>query len=171
MCVTQIKLNLQVLRTASHAEEAAVSYQEKRACVRAQLCLTLSGPLDCSQPDSAHGISQARQTGVGCLPDPGIEPTSPVSPKLAGGFFTTEPPGKPLEAPIGIFKFTTNNSDLIIYFPDCCPLDTRNKTIIQSSWESAPSSFFGFTFWNFYGLSSFFHHFLALVSYFFLLYL
>ena len=107
----------------------------------------------------------------GNLPDPGIEPTSPVSPKLAGGFFTTEPPGKPLEAPIGIFKFTTNNSDLIIYFPDCCPLDTRNKTIIQSSWESAPSSFFGFTFWNFYGLSSFFHHFLALVSYFFLLYL
>ena len=29
------------------------------------------------------------------LPDPGIEPTSPVSPALAGGFFTTEPPGKP----------------------------------------------------------------------------
>ena len=26
------------------------------------------------------------------LPDPGIEPTSPA---LAGGFFTTEPPGKP----------------------------------------------------------------------------
>ena len=82
VCVTQIKLNLQVLRTASHAEEAAVRYQEKRACVRAQLCLTLSGPLDCSQPDSAHGISQARPTGVGCLPDPGIEPTSPVSPEL-----------------------------------------------------------------------------------------
>ena len=31
----------------------------------------------------------------GDLPDPGIEPTSPVSPALAGGFFTTEPPGKP----------------------------------------------------------------------------
>ena len=28
----------------------------------------------------------------GDLPDPGIEP---VSPALAGGFFTTEPPGKP----------------------------------------------------------------------------
>ena len=28
----------------------------------------------------------------GDLPDPGIEGTSPV---LAGGFFTTEPPGKP----------------------------------------------------------------------------
>ena len=31
----------------------------------------------------------------GDLPDPGIEPMSPVSPALAGGFFTTEPPGKP----------------------------------------------------------------------------
>ena len=29
----------------------------------------------------------------GDLPDPGIEP---VSPALAGRFFTTEPPGKPL---------------------------------------------------------------------------
>ena len=28
-------------------------------------------------------------------PDPGIEPRSPVSLALAGGFFTTEPPGKP----------------------------------------------------------------------------
>ena len=34
----------------------------------------------------------------GDLPNPGIEPTSPA---LAGGFFTTEPPGKPL------CKFTT----------------------------------------------------------------
>ena len=28
------------------------------------------------------------------LPDPGIEPTSLVPPALAGGFFTTAPPGK-----------------------------------------------------------------------------
>ena len=32
----------------------------------------------------------------GDLPNPGIEPVSPGSPVLAGGFFTTEPPGKPL---------------------------------------------------------------------------
>ena len=31
----------------------------------------------------------------GHLPDPGIEPMSPVSPALTGRFFTTEPPGKP----------------------------------------------------------------------------
>ena len=29
------------------------------------------------------------------LPHPGIEPASPPSPALAGGFFTTVPPGKP----------------------------------------------------------------------------
>ena len=33
----------------------------------------------------------------GDLSDPGIKP---VSPALAGGFFTTEPPGKPLRAVI-----------------------------------------------------------------------
>ena len=29
------------------------------------------------------------------LPAPGIKPVSPASPALAGGFFITEPPGKP----------------------------------------------------------------------------
>ena len=33
----------------------------------------------------------------GDLPNPGIEPTSPVSPALAGGFFTTMSPGKPCQ--------------------------------------------------------------------------
>ena len=32
----------------------------------------------------------------GHLPDPGIEPESPAAPVSAGGFSTTEPPGKPL---------------------------------------------------------------------------
>ena len=30
----------------------------------------------------------------GDLPDPEMEPTTPASPALAGGFFTTAPPGK-----------------------------------------------------------------------------
>ena len=30
------------------------------------------------------------------LPDPGIEPKSLESPALAGGFFTSAPPGKPI---------------------------------------------------------------------------
>ena len=56
--------------------------------------------MDCSPPDSVHGIFQARILEClpfpppGDFPDQGIEPASPVSPALAGGFFTTEPPGK-----------------------------------------------------------------------------
>ena len=48
-------------------------------------------------PLSTGFPKQEYQSGLlflspGDLPDPGIEP---VSPELAGGFFTTEPPGKP----------------------------------------------------------------------------
>ena len=35
-------------------------------------------------------------TSPGDLPDPGIEPLCLVSPALAGRFFTTAPPGKPV---------------------------------------------------------------------------
>ena len=34
-------------------------------------------------------------TTPGDLPNPGIKPTSLESPALSGGFFTSEPPGKP----------------------------------------------------------------------------
>ena len=67
------------------------------------ICLAVSNslqPYDCNPPGSSvHGISQA---GIlewvafpppGKLPYPGVEPTSPVSPALAGKFFTTEPLG------------------------------------------------------------------------------
>ena len=37
----------------------------------------------------------------GDLPDPGIEPTSPA---LAGGFFTTEPPGKYVIPQLAVIK-------------------------------------------------------------------
>ena len=49
-----------------------------------------------------HGISQAKLlewvavSSPGDLPNPGIKPTSLVSPALAGGFFTTVPPRYPL---------------------------------------------------------------------------
>ena len=63
-------------------------------------CLTLWDLTDCSSPGSSvHGILQARileSVAISFsedLPDPGIEPGSPA---LAGRFFTTEPPGKPI---------------------------------------------------------------------------
>ena len=62
-------------------------------------CPTLCAPLVCSPPGSSvHGILQARileriaVSPPGDLPDPGIEPMSPVSPVTAGRFFTTMPP-------------------------------------------------------------------------------
>jgi len=70
-------------------------------CMRAQSCLTLCDARDCSLPGSSvHGIFQARilewvaifySTGFS---QPWIEPSSLVSPALAGGFFITVPPGK-----------------------------------------------------------------------------
>ena len=46
---------------------------------------------------SQEGWSGWQFPPPGDLSDPGIELGSPTSPALADGFFTTEPPGKPLE--------------------------------------------------------------------------
>ena len=67
-------------------------------------------PLDCSPPGSfVHGILQARIPPPGDLSDPGIEPMSPVSPALAGGFFTTAPPRKNFYM-YNLFKFVNEQN-------------------------------------------------------------
>ena len=60
----------------------------------------LGNPRDCSLPGFSVIVFPRQEYGSGLpfpspgdLPDPGIEPSSPA---LAGGFFTTEPSGKPL---------------------------------------------------------------------------
>ena len=68
-------------------------------CARAQpqaLSVTLK-TVACQAPPSMGFFQQEYWSGLpfppaGGLPNPGIEPTSPA---LAGGFFTTEPPGNP----------------------------------------------------------------------------
>ena len=47
----------------------------------------------------------------GDLPDPGIQPTSPVSPALAGRFFTTEPS----EAPVLIRQLRKCQGSILKY--------------------------------------------------------
>ena len=68
-------------------------------CLVTESCPTLLRPMYCTSPGSSvHGVSQARALdglpfpSPGDLPDAGIKP---VSPALAGGLITTEPPGKP----------------------------------------------------------------------------
>ena len=74
------------------------------ACLDTQLCLTICIPMDYSLPDSdssVHGISQARILEWVAMSfsrgssQPEIEPTTPASPALAGGFFTMAPPREP----------------------------------------------------------------------------
>ena len=74
-------------------------------CSVAQLCLTLCNPMDCSPPGSlVPGISQTRileQFAISSSTrssQPGIRPPCLTSPALAGRFFITMPPGKPLFA-------------------------------------------------------------------------
>ena len=61
-------------------------------CVCAQSCSTFCNPVDYRQPNSSVQApvywSELPFPPPGDLPDLGIEPTSPVSPALASGFFT-----------------------------------------------------------------------------------
>ena len=84
------------------------------ACLLSQI-MELFGPMDCSLPGSSvHGISQARSgkpfPSPGDLSHPGIKPASPA---LAGGFFTTKPPGKPMILPSKFNKKTYFESEIV----------------------------------------------------------
>ena len=76
----------------------------------------------------------------GDLSDPGIEPTPPESPALAGRLFTTAPPGKPhiwLSWPYfssSWFPFAWRNFLVLIQWSSChnawiplCPLEVKSK--------------------------------------------
>ena len=85
-------------KTSSHTHQNVLCL-----CSVAQSHLTLCNPMDFSPPGSSvHRIFRARIlewvaiSFSSDLPDPGIEPMSLASPTLAGSFFTTAPPGKPL---------------------------------------------------------------------------
>ena len=54
----------------------------------------------------------------GDLPDPGAEAASLASPALAGRFFTTEPPGKPLALATTSFLEGSTPKQLLIYVPN-----------------------------------------------------
>ena len=98
------------------------------ACMQAQSlqsCLILCDPMDCSpQASLSTGLSRREYWSrlpfpiPGDLLNPWVKPRSPTVPALAGGFFTTEPPGKPhsLFTPIKIYEsFPTSMLTLNIF--------------------------------------------------------
>ena len=58
---------------------------------------------------------------LGDLSDPGIQPVSLVSPALAGGFFTTEPPRKPKGGWTGRQTGGETRDHQRQYLPSCLP--------------------------------------------------
>ena len=68
-------------------------------------CVTLGNSVDCVAHQAPLSMEFSRQEywnglpflTLGDLPNTGIEPVSLSSPALAGVFFTTAPPGKPIE--------------------------------------------------------------------------
>ena len=102
-----------------------VEYTLHCCCLVTKSCPTLCDPMDCSPPGSSvHEIFQAGMldwvaiSSSGDLPNPGIKHTSP---ELAGGFFTTEPPGKPHMLPK--FLHFVNSIDLITQWTNYCGHD------------------------------------------------
>ena len=73
--------------------------KDQTQCHRGRLNLLLFSRLDYSPPGSfVHGISQARileWVAISFSRGSSQPGTEPMSPALAGAFFTTEPPGRP----------------------------------------------------------------------------
>ena len=98
-------------------------------CVHAkslQSCTTLCNPINCRLPDtSVHGILQTRilewvamHSSRG-LPSPGIKPTSPISPALAGWFLTTSATWESPKAwllDLNILLYSQQEASLQTYF-------------------------------------------------------
>ena len=86
------------ISTARHLTSFGRKEALERACVRTQLYLTLCYPRIAHQAPLFMGFPRQKYwsrlpfPSARGLSDPGIKPASPA---LAGGFFTTEPSGKP----------------------------------------------------------------------------
>ena len=88
---------------ASKKTAWCIEHLAHSCCLVAALCLTLLGPHGLQEGKASLSSRFPRQDywsglpfpSLGDLPNTGIPP---VSPALAGKFFTTEPPGKPVQS-------------------------------------------------------------------------
>ena len=119
-------------------------------CAITKSCPTLCNPMDCTcQAPLSMGFSrQEYWSGLSFPPpedllDPWIEPTSPVSPALAGRFFTAEPPEKPNCIAQGIIFNTLYNlngkeSEKESHLKHCKSTTIQNKKLLEACpiiWE------------------------------------
>ena len=75
--------------------------------------------------------------------DPGIEPVSLASPTLAGGFFTTAPPGKPRNPRVCMYTRLLQSRPTPCDPVDCSPPGSSVHGILQArilEWVAMPSS-------------------------------
>ena len=84
-------------------EGTRIGFLRCGCCLVCKSCSTLCDPMDCCSPDFCPWDFPGKKdywSGLS-FPSPGHLPVSgikPTSPELAGGFFITEPPGKPLRS-------------------------------------------------------------------------
>ena len=110
-------------------QPAWATWRSSAHCSVAQLCPTLCDPMDWSPLGfSVHRIPRQEYWNELPFSPPGIEPKSPVSLALAGGFFTTAPSGKPSEEfnyiiPPMLSKACT--AEAVWHFPRRFPKMTR----------------------------------------------
>ena len=102
-----------------------------------QLCPALCDPMDCSpQGPSVHGILQARiMAWIAMLSSRGLsQPRDRTSISsvscIAGGFFTTEPPGKPQ---LYACLFTSAEGQILYLVSICIPYSTQRCTSPECS--------------------------------------
>ena len=82
----------------------------------------------------------------GDLHDPGILPSSLVSPALADRFFSTEPPGKPPS--YWIIKSVKINEKLLMHV-HACPVSWSCSTLCEPPWTAAYQASLSLTrFWS-----------------------
>ena len=76
----------------------------------------------------------------GNLPNPGIKPMSPISLALAGGFFTTSLPGKPVNSSINKLKqVNTHQTHMAAWWVEMA-MDKPPSVINTDSWAPTPAT-------------------------------
>ena len=98
-----------------------IKYVYTSCCFVTKFCPTFCNPVNCNPPSSSvQGILQARileRVAISFSRGSSRPKARPASPALAGRFFTSEPPGKPIHtsgADLSSFFFTVEN-DFIFY--------------------------------------------------------